>query len=96
MEYAEVKEYLDSMVRDYNIAIKQRHLTNHIRAAITADTTILIYEGMETVADIMGLEIREEKRNVSSGLVYEYSFVYDGVEFVSYEKERMKRFEKNL
>lgn len=92
MEYAQVKEYLDDIVRDYRNVIKPRCLTNHIRSAVSIDKDILVHEGLEIIADIMGLEIQEEKRNVRSRLVYEYSFVYDGVKFVAYKKERMERF----
>lgn len=92
MEYVEVKEYLDGIVKDYRNVIRPRCLTNHIRAAVSIDKDILVHEGLEIIADIMGLEIQEEKRNVRNRLVYEYSFVYDGVKFVTYEKERMERF----
>ncbi len=92
MEYVEVKEYLDGIVKDYRNVIKPRCLTNHIRAAVSIDKNILMHEGLETVADIMGLELEEEERNVSSGLVYQYSFIYDGVKFVGYEKDRLARF----
>ena len=96
MEYAQVKEYLDDMVRDYRNAIKPRCLADCIRSSVSIDKDILVHKGLEIIADIMGLEIQEEERNVSSGLVYEYSFVYEGVKFVGYEKERMKRFRNNL
>lgn len=92
MEYAEVKEYLDGIVKDYRNVIRPRCLTNHIRAAVSIDVDVLMHEGLEIVADIMGLEIEEEKRKLSSGLVYQYSFLYEGVKFVGYEKARLKRF----
>ena len=94
MEYAEVKEYLDGIVKDYRNVIRPRCLTNHIRAVVSIDKDVLMHEGLEIVADIMGLEIEEEKRNLSSGLVYQYSFLYDGVKFVGYEKARLQRFIK--
>lgn len=95
MEYAQVKEYLDEIVRDYKNAIRPRYLTNQIRSVVSIDNDILVYEGLEIAADIMGLEIQEKERNLSNGLRYEYSFVYDGVKFVSCEKERMERFKNN-
>lgn len=96
MEYAQVKEYLDDMVRDYRNAIKPRCLTNRICSSVSIDKDILVHKGLEIMADIMGLEIQEKERNVSSGLIYEYSFVYEGVKFVGYEKERMERFGSSL
>ena len=92
MDYAEVKDYLDGIVKDYRNVIRPRCLTNHIRATVSIDADVLMNEGLETVADIMGLEIEEEERKMSSGLVYQYSFLYDGVKFVGYEKERLARF----
>lgn len=92
MEYAIVKEFLDVCVRDYCLATRDHSLTNHIRLKVAVECEILVDEGMETLADIMGLEIQEEKMPDSSAFKYRYTFVYDGVKFVTFEKERMERF----
>ena len=92
MEYAQVKEFLDMCVRDYCLATRDHSLTNHIRLSVAIESEILVNEGMEIIADIMGLEIREEKMPEESVFKYGYTFVYDGIKFVTYEKERMARF----
>lgn len=91
MEYAKVKKFLDECVRDYREATKKRSLTNNISLCFLTNSGVLVYEGLEVIADIMGLEIKE-KFVPGVNLDYEYSFVYDGVKFVSYEEERMERF----
>ena len=89
------KEYLDGIVKDYKNVIKPRCLDGQVRAAITICEDVLVHEGLETVADIMGLETREEEIEARSDFVFEYSFVYEDVKFVSYEKERLARFAEN-
>lgn len=90
MEYVEVKEFLDECVRDFKLATKERRLTNQIKVSVSNELSVLVYKGLEAMADIMGLEIKEE---VNSGkMKYRYSFIYDDVEFASYETERLDRF----
>lgn len=95
MEYEQVKEYLDDIVRDYKNAIRPRYLTNQIQSKVSIEKNILVRKGLEIMADIMGLEI-QEKEIEDWRLKYAYTFVYDGVKFVSYEEERMERFKNNL
>ena len=59
--------------------------------------SILFYKGLDIVADIMGLELKEKfvQDELPNQSYYRYSFVYDGVEFVTYSEERMSRFAKS-
>lgn len=93
MEYAQVKEALNECVRDFKVATKERHLTDQIRLKVSTEFNILVYEGLEMMADIMGVEIKEKL--ITGNGKYRYSFVYDDVEFVAYENERLERFVGN-
>lgn len=77
MEYTEVKEWLDKLI-EANKEIKSMKsslgwFSSDIRAIIHYDPCILIYKGIEIIADVMGLELKQEVRETSVQLSFEYS-----------------------
>lgn len=91
MEYTDVKEWLDNIVKIHKMASFDHVFSDFIRASFVIDN-VLVYDGIEILADMMGLELSERKVEPADELKYEYSFVYDGVTFVSYRVERLERF----
>ena len=97
MEFATVKEWLDMLIKKFKESTHVEPLTKDIIADVNISTIILFYKGLDIVADIMGLELKEKfvQDELPNQSYYRYSFVYDGVEFVTYSEERMSRFAKS-
>lgn len=92
MDYADVKEWLDILVDRYKKATEAMYLVPRIKARASCDTSVMIYEGIDIVADIMGVELKEEEFKSELGHKYYYHFFYEGVEFISFAKERLESF----
>lgn len=89
MEYEVVKKQLDELVADYNASIKTRVLAQGVSATISEEFWIRFKEGIDVVAKVMGLELKEELMNNDMRVWYVYSFIYNGVKFVYYDSKRL-------
>ena len=89
MEYEVVKKWLDELVGANRAANKENVLTSSIRAVAAVDTSVLVFSGIDIVADVMGLELKEEPITGDSDFRYSYTFRYDGMRFVQYSSRRL-------
>lgn len=89
MEYEVVKKWLDELVKANREANKENVLTSSIRAVAAVDTSVLVFSGIDIVADVMGLELKEEPITSDSDFRYLYTFRYDGMRFVQYNRRRL-------
>ena len=89
MEYEVVKKWLDELVKANRDANKENALTSSIRAVAAVDTTVMVFSGIDIVADVMGLELKEEPITGDSDFRYLYTFRYDGMRFVQYSRRRL-------
>ena len=89
MEYEVVKKWLDELVKANREANKENVLTSSIRAVAAVDTSVLVFSGIDIVADVMGLELKEEPITGDSGFRYLYTFRYDGMRFAQYSSRRL-------
>lgn len=89
MEYEVVKQWLDELVDDFLKVTKENVLNSTIRAQIAIEVSVLIYEGIDIVADVMGFDLTEEILNNDCEVWFAYSFTYKGVKFVEYKSKRL-------
>lgn len=89
MEYEVVKKWLDELVKANREANKENVLTSSIRAVAAVDTSVLVFSGIDIVADAMGLELQEEILNNDMKVWFSYEFKYDGMRFVQYSSRRL-------
>lgn len=78
MEYQEVKEWLDELIRARNRCLSLECLDTNIQAIMHPTMDIHIYKGIEIVADVMGLKLTERKFNDKR---MDYFFMYSNIEF---------------
>lgn len=86
MEYAEVKEWLDRLVQNYN-ELHELKLFNTSVSLCTA-SYVQLFKGIDIIADIMGFHLTEKDYETSE-FRYEYSFMYEGIKFLELHEERM-------
>lgn len=91
MEYEQVEEWLDNLATLQKESNKMHYLNNSVRASLNAED-VLVYEGIEVVADLMGIELKEETMSSEYSFRYRYSFIYNDVTFVDYRGKRLERF----
>ena len=87
MSYEAIKEWLDAHVAHF----KESHRINVFNGQISANISqyvVLMYEGIELIADIMGLQLACER---GTHYTYGYSFVYDGVKFLQISDEPLRQ-----
>ena len=89
MEYEVVKKWLDELVKANRAANKENVLTSSIRAVAAVDTSVLVFEGIDIVADVMGLKLEEEILNNDMRVWFSYTFKYDGMRFVQFNETRL-------
>lgn len=92
MEYEVVKKWLDELVYIHITATKEQVFASNIRASITNDLWVMFYEGIESVAKVMGLELEESILHNDARIWFSYSFVYNGVKFVEYKSKRLESY----
>lgn len=85
MEYTDVKEWLDWHADSLKWRNRMEQFGNHI-CTVPAGDYIQLYEGIEIVADIMGLDLIEDRKNEG---YYRYYFLYQNVKFMQLSKERI-------
>lgn len=78
MEYQEVKNYLDALIRVRDEARNIQRFNSSIEAIMAASSDIHIYKGIEIIADVMGLKLDKKKFLDRKP---RYFFIYAGVEF---------------
>lgn len=90
MEYSDVKAWLDELAEDFKRATRNKVLSTDIVACAAAiSNRVLVYSGIEIIADIMGLGLKEEEINLSDGTTsYKYFFIYSDVEFAHFIDRR--------
>lgn len=86
MEYAEVKEWLDRLVQNYNELKELKEFNTSV--SICTASYVQIFKGIDIIADIMGFHL-SEKDYETSEFRYEYSFMYEGIKFLELCEERM-------
>ena len=89
MEYEVVKKWLDELVKANRAANKENVLTSSIRVVAAVDTSVLVFSGIDIVADVMGLKLEEEILNNDMRVWFSYTFKYDGMRFVQYSGTRL-------
>lgn len=87
MEYAEVKEWLDRLVQNYNELHELSELSTSVEIC-TGSNGVQLFKGIDIVADVMGFSLTEKDEETSQ-FRYRYSFMYEGVEFFELFEERM-------
>lgn len=91
MDHTEIKEWLDRLVDNIIERKALKDFNNHIRTDAPDD--ILVYEGIEVIAEAVGATLTEEKWN-SDEYPYRYRFVYRGIELNGYEAQRLESFKE--
>lgn len=89
MDYENIKTWLDTLIDHLPQEQALRHFNNQIYLT-SPDTDIYFRQGIDLVADIMGLELRE--RDISDMKIkpnYVYSFAYRGTKFLQLEEKRL-------
>lgn len=92
MDYVQMKQWLDALVDNLEEKGRLVDFNNRIRTHMP-DKTIFL-NGIDEVADIMGIELQERKlsEDLENRFKYEYSFMYRGIKFKDYVCERMESF----
>lgn len=80
MEYEVVKKWLDEKVDLFLEATKKDYLTTNVSLRVSIDNKISV-EGINIIADVMGLKLEEEPVVYKGETFYFYTFVYRGVGF---------------
>lgn len=91
MEYTQVKEWMDKQIANLKEANALRFFNEQI-CTCHPETSIHIFRGIDILADVMRLELKEEDRG-DSDFPYSYSFVYEGVRFFQIQEERLESFD---
>lgn len=91
MEFTDIKKWLDWHVNNLKSRDNMMQFSNHIRMA-SYPNCIQLYEGIETVADIMCLELMEDGKVEE---YYRYHFLYENVEFSQLSEERLGKYAGN-
>lgn len=94
MDRERLKAWLDEMVRLFKESEGVRNFENRARACIHSDDWILVHEGLEEMAEVMGLDVVYEPLGENYRCDYQASFVYEGVKFVSYLRGRLDRADR--
>lgn len=87
MDFVDMKRYLDDLVDRFKAATQEIGFPGGIRAAACNDSSILVYSGIEVIADIMNLKLEKKKLNLEGDEVYECYFMYRGVKFHHFERK---------
>jgi len=90
MDKERIKKWLDNLVIARKLYLDNADLTDEIcLCAGTFDDGIHIHLGIDEIADVMGLELKE-KSFEDDDYPYKYWFVYDGVEFFQISNRKLE------
>ena len=78
MEYQEIKDYLDSLIRIRDEAKNSEKLNSSIEAIMIVNPEIHIYKGIEIIADVMGIKLKSRQRRDG---ITEFYFNYSKIKF---------------
>lgn len=95
MEFVDMKRYLDDLVDRFKAATKEESFPGGISAVASIAKSVLVFSGIEVMADIMNLELHEDKVSIEGFEGYEYYFMYRGVKFHHFASES-ERLVKNV
>lgn len=79
MEYADVKAWMDSLVENFNEREQLCELNNSI-STFKPDNHVFV-NGIDVLADIMGIPLKEKYLGEDFSYPYTYSFEYRGLIF---------------
>jgi hypothetical protein len=91
MEYEVVKKWLDEKIDIFLEATKKNYLTTNVSLRVSIDDKISV-EGINIIADVMGLKLEEELVVYEGETFYFYTFVYRGVVFSECVSKRLKGY----
>lgn len=89
MEYEEMKEWLDKLVENERERGKLEFFNSEI-STTGAMGTISFMHGIETVADVMGLELHKKALNEDYHHGVAYDFEYGGIRFVQFDDSEVE------
>lgn len=90
MDKERVKQWLDNLVLSRKIYLENEDLTDEICVCTgTLDDGIHIHSGINEIADVMGLELKE-KIFKDDDYPYTYYFIYDGVKFFQISNRKLE------
>lgn len=86
MEYQEIKDYLDNLIRVYKESRAAESFNSEIKAiTVSYKEMIHIHKGIDILADVMGIPLEVEERD-DAEFRFEYSFKYRDFLFFQIEK----------
>lgn len=89
MDFIEMKRNLDDLVDRFKAATEEVVLPGGIRAAACTDQSVLVYSGIEIMADVMNIKLHEVEVKLDGFNGYEHYFIYRGVKFNHFANERL-------
>lgn len=93
MKFANTKEWLDFHTETYKRATSARQFDIGISICSPYGSDgVTMLEGIDIVADTMGLKLCETKVDMEH-FKFKYSFFYNGVKFYQLTEERLTRYE---
>ncbi len=87
IEAIHTKGWLDGQIKLHNERLKTYELNDSVCLYIPEDY-ILMLNGIDYVADLLGLELKEELTGYSD-FPFRYSFEYKGTKFVKLSEKRI-------
>lgn len=91
MEYEKMKEWLDRLVANAKEALELSSFGNDVIVTTVHSRNIQIFQGIEIIADTMGIQLEEKERG-DDEYPYKYGFQYQGVCIFQITEERLERF----
>jgi len=91
MNFEDLKEWMNLQVSLFKSAGAARCFNDQIVACCPYGRGIHIYCGLDIIADVLGLELKEKKTG-DPQFEYEYTVFYDGVRFYQIEEERLEGY----
>lgn len=87
-----VKDYLDALVDFKKREVELSQFGGRIELAGTTQY-VHIYKGIREMAAAVGAKIKEDFREKQIRYPYQYSFIYNGIEFLCLSEERITDYE---
>lgn len=91
MEFTDLKEWMDFQAKFYKDAKMSSSFNSQISVCNMYGGGVQMYRGIEIIADMLGLEMKEE---VYEDPEYPYTYIvfYDDVPFYQLEEERLGKY----